>query len=339
MFLSLFQTQIQIAAALLAFTQPPPALVDSVASPWHDASPHQILHIYVSRAVQLEVLDWGGHGTPLVFLAGGGEAAHVYDGFAPRFRQRFRVLGITRRGVGTSTHPPSGYDTTTLVRDIVTVLDSLGLPKASFVGHSFAGSELSALAIRHPQRVQRLVYLDSAFDFRAIFDSPEWNGGLLQSPQPPTPAYDDNSSASWTLWAERVSGPGYPEAAVRALYEFGPKGEFLRGLSIDSVIDRLARGTEPVNLRRIKAPALALYAVPGSAEVMLPYWQALDPTARVRGQKTFQALSGLHSRLRGQFRGQVPGARVVIVPGARHYIFLTDPGEVAHAMLEFLDAS
>jgi pimeloyl-ACP methyl ester carboxylesterase len=94
-----------------------------------------------------------------------------------------------------------------------------------------------------------------------------------------------------------------------------------------------------VDLRRIQAPALALYAIPGSAEVMYPWWQTLDPTARARGQKSFEAVSRLHSRLRDQFRDEVRRARVVIIPGARHYIFLTDTGEVTHAMLEFLTAS
>jgi len=328
--------QTHIAAALLAFTPPAPALVAYPLEPWHDPSPHHVLHVNVSPDIQLEVLDWGGAGTPLVFLAGGGESSHVYDSFAPRFRDRFRVLAITRRGVGTSSHPSTGYDTTSLVRDIITVLDTLGVPRASFVGHSFAGSELNALAVRYPRRVDRLVYLDSAFDFRALCDSPEWKSGLLFSPQPPTPAYDDNSIGSWTLWAERVSGPGYPEAAVRALYEFGPDGQFIRSLSIDSVIDRLTRATEAVDLSRIRAPALALYAVPGSAEAMHPYWHALDPTSRARAQKTFDALARVHARLRDQFREQVVNSRIVTIPGARHYIFLTDPGETTHAMREFL---
>lgn len=328
--------QTHITAALLAFTPPAPALVDYTVIPYHDPSPHQVLHVKVSAATQLEVLDWGGRGLPLVFLAGGGETSHVYDSFAPRFTDRFRVLGITRRGVGASSHPTSGYDTTSLAHDIVAVLDSLGVDRASFVGHSFAGSELNALGVRHPHRVDRLVHLDSAFDFRELFDSPEWKGGLLFSPQPPTPAYDDNSIDSWILWAERLSGPGYPEAAVRALYEFGSQGEFVRSLSIDSVIDRLDRGTERIDLKRIRAPALALYAAPGSAEVMHPYWQALDPTARARAQKTFDALARLHTRLRNQFRDQVPNARVVIIPGARHYVFLTHTGETTHAVREFL---
>jgi len=45
------------------------------------------------------------------------------------------------------------------------------------------------------------------------------------------------------------------------------------------------------------------------------------------------------TRLRGDFRDKVTSARVVTVPGARHYVFLTHPGEVTHAMLEFFRAS
>ena len=334
MFLAPFQ--VHIAAALLAFTPTAPPSAVGFGAHWVDPSPHQVRQVQVARAVQLEVLDWGGDGAPLVFLAGGGEAAHVYDNFAPRFASRFHVLAITRRGVGTSSRPAAGYDTTTLVRDIVTVLDSLGVSKASFVGHSFAGSELNALGAYYPERVDRLIYLDAAFDFRALFDSPEWKGGLLQSPQPPEPLYDDNSIFSWVLWAERVSGPGFPEAEVRALYEFAPTGEFVRSLSIDSVVDRLSRGTEHVDLRHIRAPVLALYAVPGSAEAMFPYWESLDPAARARAKKSFEAVSRLHAGFRAQFRDQVARSRVVTIPGARHYIFLTDPGEATHAMLEFL---
>jgi non-heme chloroperoxidase len=166
MLLALMQTR--IAAALLAFTPPHATSLSATLPPWRDPSPHREIHIPVANAVQLEVLDWGGRGKPLVFLAGGGEAAHVYDGFAPRFSARFRVLGITRRGVGASSHPAAGYDTTTLTHDIITVLDSLGIRRASFVGHSFAGSELNALAVRYPERVDRLVYLDSGFDERAL---------------------------------------------------------------------------------------------------------------------------------------------------------------------------
>jgi hypothetical protein len=61
------------------------ALVATVANvaqesePWHDPSPHKVQFITVQERVQLEVLDWGGSGRPIVLLAGGGFTAHVFD--------------------------------------------------------------------------------------------------------------------------------------------------------------------------------------------------------------------------------------------------------------------
>jgi len=51
---------------------------------WKDPSPHMIRFISVDDNVPLEVLDWGGSGRALVLLAGGGDTAHVFDGFAPK---------------------------------------------------------------------------------------------------------------------------------------------------------------------------------------------------------------------------------------------------------------
>lgn len=331
--------------SLLALSGAPPApllpIQQASDTAWHDPSAHTVQHVQVARSVSLEVLDWGGTGAPLVFLAGGGNTAHVYDGFAPRFTDRFHVVGITRRGVGRSSHPAGGYDTTTLVRDIVTVLDSLGVKKASFVAHSFGGSELNYLGANYPGRVDRLVYLDSGMDTHAIFQSPEWKSGVLQAPQPPVPSYDDEvgTAWSWTLWADRLTGPGYPEAEVRAVNQFDADDRFVRSTTVDGWLEKAIKGAERVDLRQIGSPVLALYADPGSAEAMYPYWDTLDPTSRARGQKAFEALRRLHTRLREDFRGRVEHARTVIIPGARHYLFLTHPGEVTHAMLEFLAAS
>jgi pimeloyl-ACP methyl ester carboxylesterase len=306
---------------------------------WSDPSSHRVFKIGVSRQVQLEVLDWGGTGAPLIFLAGGGNTAHVYDGFAPRFAGRFHVLGITRRGFGASSHPSTGYDTTTLTQDIVAVLDSLGIVRATFVGHSFAGTELNYLAAHHPTRVQRLVYLDSGIDNYLLFHSPEWKAGLLYGlPQPPTPSYDDETGSawSWTLWAERLSGPGYPEAEVRAVLRFDAQDRFVESTSITDWLKRFERGVQRVDLGRIRAPVLAIYAIPGSAEVMVPWWQTLDASGRDRARKMYSTISNVSARLSSDFREQVASARAVVVPGARHYVFLTHPGEVTHAMLEFL---
>jgi hypothetical protein len=51
---------------------------------WHDPSKHSVRFVTVEEGVQLEVLDWGGTGRPVVLLAGRGFTAHVFDGFAEK---------------------------------------------------------------------------------------------------------------------------------------------------------------------------------------------------------------------------------------------------------------
>src|SRR4051812_43142149 len=75
-----------------------------------DPSPHTTRRVTVASGVSLEVVDWGGSGSPVVFLAGYGNSAHVFDDFAPELRDKHRVLGITRRGFGASSLPYTGYD-------------------------------------------------------------------------------------------------------------------------------------------------------------------------------------------------------------------------------------
>src|ERR1700694_1084131 len=67
------------------------------------------------NGVKLHYLDWGGHGKTVLLLAGFRNTAHVFDRFAPKFTDRFHVIGLTRRGFGESDKPKSGYDVATRV--------------------------------------------------------------------------------------------------------------------------------------------------------------------------------------------------------------------------------
>jgi pimeloyl-ACP methyl ester carboxylesterase len=133
-----------------------------------DASPHEVRYVPVAPGVQLEVLDWGGEGTPMVFLAGLSMNAHAFDDFAPRFTDTHQVLGITRRGHGASSWPDDGYSLERLTEDIRVVLDSLGLERVIFAGHSLAGTEMTRFAGGYPERVAGLVYIDAAHDLTLI---------------------------------------------------------------------------------------------------------------------------------------------------------------------------
>ena len=71
-----------------------------------DRSAHKVEFVTVDRNVKLVVVDWGGSGRPVIFLAGLGDTAHNFDQLAPEFTQSHHVYGITRRGFGNSGSPP-----------------------------------------------------------------------------------------------------------------------------------------------------------------------------------------------------------------------------------------
>jgi pimeloyl-ACP methyl ester carboxylesterase len=51
-------------------------------------------------------LDWGGSGTPIIFLHGGGINAHTWDCVAVMLRDRFRCVALDQRGHGDSEWSP-----------------------------------------------------------------------------------------------------------------------------------------------------------------------------------------------------------------------------------------
>src|SRR2546423_11202786 len=114
-----------LAVVLLGFMTP-------AASP--ETTP-SIQFVTVDQGVRVEVVDWGGRGTTLLFLSGMGNTAHVFDTFAPQFTNKFHVIGVTRRGFGASSRPAGGYDIQRLSEDVMAVIDQLDLERPVLVGH------------------------------------------------------------------------------------------------------------------------------------------------------------------------------------------------------------
>ncbi|MBY0496835.1 MAG: alpha/beta hydrolase [Cyanobacteria bacterium] len=115
---------------------------------WRDPSPHHQRMVAVEPSVRLEVLDWGGTGPPLVLLACY-IGAHAYDEIAPKLTNQFHVYGITRRGIGASDKPATGYAVQQSATDVIAVLNALQVQKSIVVGHSCAGQILTMLTARH----------------------------------------------------------------------------------------------------------------------------------------------------------------------------------------------
>lgn len=91
-----------------------------------DPSPHQVRWVTVDSPVKLDVLDWGGSGPPLVLLACYW-STHAYDEFAPKLTDQFHVYGITRRGIGASDKPTTGYSVQQSANDLFEAFHALKL--------------------------------------------------------------------------------------------------------------------------------------------------------------------------------------------------------------------
>jgi pimeloyl-ACP methyl ester carboxylesterase len=193
-----------------------------------DSSKHTVEFITVEQDVKLEVLDWGGYGPPLVFLAGLGDSAHVFDKIAPKLIGTQHVYGITRRGFGASSVPApdlANYSAARLGSDILAVCGALHLVRPVLIGHSVAGEELGWIGTHHPEDIAGLIYLDTGY----------------------VPSYQSNSLFSKSFFRSApskkpqvdASKPATPSAAIKA-------------------------GRQPDLLNTVRCPVLAIFA--GSVE-------------------------------------------------------------------------
>ena len=69
------------------------------------------------------------------------------------------------RGHGTSEAPVGAYDFDILVEDLRRLLDRLRVNRASLLGHSMGGNEITEFARLYPKRVDHLVYLEGGYDW------------------------------------------------------------------------------------------------------------------------------------------------------------------------------
>lgn len=321
--------------ALLALTALGNFLYSQQISPWQDASPHTVEFVTVDENVRLEVLEWGGSGPSVVLLPGGGNTAHVFDGFAPKLAVSCHVYGITRRGFGASSVPASGYGADRLGDDVLAVLDSLKLKRPVLVGHSLGGEELSSVGSRYPERVAGLIYLDAAYQY--AFDN--GSGGTLDelqksaNPQPPPPPPHESDLASFSslqAWFTRVNGITPPEAEFRQGWDSTPDGRV--GKRRNSPMASIMKGVKKYT--HIPAPALVIFAVPHDQGPWIKNHP--DPAVREAAKARSAEEVVLVEKQAKAFESGVPGAHIVRLSGAHHYVFLSNEVDVLREIRAFV---
>jgi 3-oxoadipate enol-lactonase len=86
-----------------------------------------------------------------------GSNLNMWNKVTPRFRQRHRVLRYDMRGHGASSVPVGTYTLDQLGRDVLFLLDSIGVERVNFCGLSLGGQVAMWLATHETRRVSRII--------------------------------------------------------------------------------------------------------------------------------------------------------------------------------------
>jgi non-heme chloroperoxidase len=272
----------------------------------------QIQFVTVEEGVRLEVLDWGGSGRPLVLLAGSGNTAHVFDGFAPKLTRFAHVYGITRRGFGASSHPASGYTDQRLADDVLRVLDTLKLAFPVLAGHSLGGNEVTTLGSQHSDQLGGLIYLDAGADPK---DFPASDAGYMALAQKLPPA-------------NRLP---YPPPFVESEREATSGNQ-----DMGHALKEIGEGTKKRDYSQIRVPVLSIFAtfrVGDPTRKDLPE----DHQERAVVEAFENATMTYIKRYEHSLLAAVPSARIVELPAANHYVFLSNEADVLREIKAFLE--
>lgn len=297
-----------------------------------------------SDGVKLHTIDWGGSGRTVLLLAGLGDTAQIYRGLAPKLAGKFRVLGLTRRGHGRSDHPEGGYDLDTLVEDIRQVLDALAIERAILIGHSFAGLEMPRFAVRYPQRVEAIVYLDALFPRLDPEPDPSDDPTWAVLPTGGPSAQDLASRGAYMAYCKRAR-PARTRIWCKAI-----KADLMDRVSVqpdgslhyhhdDERMNRIYRSVWPTRdpeYARVTIPMLAI--VPdGDTHPAVP----LDATDELRQAADAFWRQVLHPWIRRRtetFRQAVPAARIIELDSPHHHIFIAREAETVQAIDELVSS-
>ena len=290
------------------------------------------------NGTRLHYLDWGGSGPSLIFLTGMGCSAYIFNQFAPRFTDGFRVLALTRRGQGDSDYPETGYDADTLTEDIRAFMDHLNIGKAILAGHSLAGVELTHFAATYPDQVEKLIYLDALDDRRAETEIIEQNPlrNIKLPREESTPHTIDEYIADikkdaprlaeiWSeLWDEEISHN----------IRFNEEGIVVDRMPehiYEMMYNNLIKDYAPPKVKA-KMPILGIYAqkVPRLSSAYTEEQKAaFYEFHRDVEQPFFKSLVS-------EFQQRFPHAKIIVIPDGHHYCFIAQEELVYNEMQNFL---
>lgn len=118
--------------------------------------------IALATGVTLHYLEQGDpQGEPVIMLHGYTDSWNTYALVLPLLSPAYHVFTLDQRGHGESSKTATDFTVERFVADVVAFMDAHDIAKATVVGHSLGSMVAQLVAIRHPDRVSRLVLIGS----------------------------------------------------------------------------------------------------------------------------------------------------------------------------------
>jgi pimeloyl-ACP methyl ester carboxylesterase len=122
---------------------------------------HGVEHRFVEAGgLRMHVAE-AGAGEPLLLVHGWPQHWYEWRGVIQRLAGERRLIVPDLRGFGWTDAPPGPVDSNTNVRDLIALLDALGIEQTDLAGHDWGGFASMLLAARHPERFRKVVVLSA----------------------------------------------------------------------------------------------------------------------------------------------------------------------------------
>ncbi len=247
-----------------------------------------------------------GEGPAILLLHGCGAAIDWWDEIAPPLAAHHRVLRLDLIGHGGTEAPAAGYSIERQAQLAAQILDKLGVGGVSVIGHSMGGEVAVALAVMRPQRIRRLILIDS----------------------PPTPG------TTFDILAEAYFTP----VLGQLLSDFQSEESIRRGLA-----QGFAPNFRVPEKFVADCKQLTYVAFRTAHNESIAYRTAQPPYERLAALKPVPPLLVLFGSRdaivppeHAKYFERVPGARLVMIEGSGHSPMVEKPAETLKQIESFL---
>ena len=258
-----------------------------------------------------------GRGDPLLLIMGLAADSTAWMFQVPAFAEKFRTITFDNRGVGRSSKPTGAYTIHQMADDAAGLLRHLGVPRAHVVGVSMGGMIAQELALRHGGLVRGLVLActypepDADVERMRTFSATQFGGTVTAEGELKIDVTTLNPMLFLQHMLPRVFNQSYIDKELPKLIQVF-SGALQYGFSMEAILGQVeaVMGHKATDrLHQIKAPTLV---ITGDADLLIPPGNS-DVLAR-----------------------EIPGARLVKVPGGSHGFNFETPDVFNREVLSFL---